>query len=145
MVSFVQSAYTPVREQVFQRQPSVKSLLSYKTLISQGKKISSTFKKWKEEICAHTSVLCCMFSFFISNSEALQSPELWTFFLSEIIKRPLNYHVMVILPATCRLQNPVTTLMKGISSWPQPAYTWTIAFRRWLYGLLKEGHHTRPR
>lgn len=76
----------------------------------KGKKYHLHLNKWKEEICAHTSVLCCMFSFLISNSEALQSPELRTFLLSEIIKRPLNYHLMVILPATCRLKNPVTTL-----------------------------------
>lgn len=59
------------------------------------------------------------------------------FLLSGIIKRPLNYHLMVILPAMCRLQNPITTQMKSISSWPQPLYTWTMAFRRWLYGGCK--------
>ena len=83
-------------------------------------------------LCLHK---CFMLYFFlISNSEALQLSELWRYFLSEIIKRPLNYHLMVILPATCGLQNPITTLMKSISSWPQPLYTWTLAFRRWLYG-----------
>jgi hypothetical protein len=56
----------------------------------------------------------------------------------EIIKRPLNYLLMVILLATCRLQNPITTLMKSIPSWPQPLYTWTTAFRTWLYGYYRK-------
>lgn len=102
------------------------------------KKISSTFKKWKEGICAHTSVLCCFF--FLTPIQRLcnhQNCEVF-FSLSEIIKRSLNYQLMVILPAMCRLQNPITTLMKSISSWPQPLYTWTVAFIRWLYGCGKK-------
>ena len=74
-------------------------------------------------------VLYVAFSFLISNSEPSQSPELQTFLFSEIIKTSLNYHLMVILPATCRLQNPATALMKGISAGPRPLYTWTVAFR----------------
>lgn len=103
------------------------------------KKISSTFKKWKEGICAHTSVSCCIF-FFLTRIQRLcnhQNCEVF-FSLSEIIERSLNYHLMVILPAMCRLQNPITTLMKSISSRPQPLYTWTVAFTRWLYGCGKK-------
>ena len=80
-----------------------------------------------------------LYFFFNSNSEALQSSELWSIFsLSETIKRSLNYLLMVILPAMCRLQNPITTLMKSISSQPQPLYTQTAVLTRWLYGCGKK-------
>lgn len=92
-------------------------------------------------LCSHkcfTGFFMLLF-FLISYLEAMQSPELWTFFfLSEIIKRPLNYHLLVILPALCRLQNSITILMKSVSSWPQPLYTCTTAFKRWLYGCCKQ-------
>lgn len=86
-----------------------------------------------------------MFSFLISNSEALQSPELRTFLLSEIVKRPLNYHLMVILPATCRLQNPITTLNERHFFMATISLYLHYSFLKMIIWLRQEGHHTRPK
>lgn len=81
-------------------------------------------------LCSHKCFM--LYFFFLTRIQRLcnhQNCEVF-FSLSEIIERSLNYHLMVILPAMCRLQNPITTLMKSISSRPQPLYTWTVAFTR---------------
>lgn len=97
------------------------------------KKIIYIFKNKKRE-----SVLMRVFYvvfFFLSSIQRLCHYQNCEFFpLWNNKKRPLNYHLMVISLAICRLQNPITTPMKSISSWPQPLHTWLIAFKGWLYG-----------
>lgn len=69
------------------------------------------------KLCSHKCFMFLVFFFFFNlQFGGFAITRIVNFFvLSEIIKIPLNYHLMVILPATCRLQNSITSLMKSMS------------------------------